>query len=197
MLLIVLNLPFSCPVCYHWLAETNSSQTWVFCSERGKAAVWKENLNQLSKCCRTPLVFRLWHEEVSKAWRVCHASWRHVLVRLVAVLTSHANLAMTQGTGYVLSDAIFCSISPLLPWCLLLLPGFYNIWNDNVRNDTELHHAGCCHRRKRWLRQAQAVWTSTRALSCLIHSLITAAGPMIFPSAVLYFWRGGLFEWKY
>lgn len=114
MLLIVLNLPFSCPVCYHWLAETNSSQMWVFYSERVKAAVWKENLNQLTKCCRTPLVFRLWHEEVSKAWHVCHASWRHVLVRLVAILTSHANLAMTQGTGYVLSDAIFCSVFPPL-----------------------------------------------------------------------------------
>lgn len=87
----------------------HSSHTWVFCSERGKVATWKKNLNQL-----TPLLFRLWHQEVSKAWHVCHASCRHSLIRLVAILTSHANLEMTQGTGYMLSDTIFCSIfSPL------------------------------------------------------------------------------------
>lgn len=41
-------------------------------------------------------------EVVSKAWHFCHASCRLILIRLVAVLTSHANLAMAQGTIYLL-----------------------------------------------------------------------------------------------
>lgn len=67
--------------------------------------MWKENPNQLAKCCYVGYNNKPRGGFQGLALLPCQLQARSI--RLVAILTSHAKLVMTQGTEYLLSDVIF------------------------------------------------------------------------------------------